>query len=207
MQPQGRVLMVAVDGVLAESLEARRDALRDAALDTGLLRSSPDIAPLSLAGMDWNDMVHMLHMLPLMYGPHTHGATSDHTLRDLTVFAAERLWTARLASGLPVLVPTAISRCRTAATNGFSVVLRSDSTRRSAQRLFEVLEAETLAVRTLAADDPAARTGVGVLRDRQLAAAFQGRSAARLVEPDPTPVLESLPHGVAITVGWPSIAL
>lgn len=135
--------MVAVDGVLADTLRSRAEAVQRAALELGLVHESAPIAPHSMAGRDWAEMVRALP-----------GAPRDESLLDLTALAAERRWSAAFATSAPVLYPEAVARCRTAAESGWQVVLRADSGRRGAAALFASLESATLALRTIAADDP-----------------------------------------------------
>ncbi len=150
--PAARTLVVAVDGVLAETLRDRLATLLGAAETVGLLSAAPLLPDDWMAGLGWSEAVRALP-----------GAAEDETLRDLAALAAERSWTRRMAGGLPAVNPEALAACRAAVAAGWRLILRADGSRRSDGALFEVLEEETGAVRTIAADHPDIRAHDSVI--------------------------------------------
>lgn len=136
-------LVVAVDGVLADTLPRRLETLLAAALAVELVPEMPSLSRDWMAGRNWSEAVRLLP-----------GAAADETLFDLAAHAAEREWAQLMSAGLPVIDTVALRRCRAAVESGWRVILRADSTRRSSGNLFEFLEEQTDAVRTITGDDP-----------------------------------------------------
>ncbi len=142
--PRARgALVVAVDGVLADTLLGRLRALLAAARSVALVQQSPSLAPDWLAGRSWSEAVRLLP-----------GAATDETLLDLAAHAAEQEWSQTMIAGLPVVDTVVLRRCVAAVEAGWRLILRADSTRRSSASLFAFLEEETGAVRSITGDDP-----------------------------------------------------
>lgn len=193
---RSQVLVVSVDGVLADTLLARQRALVDSALEVGLVDAVPELPVHWIAGRSWREAARQLT-----------GSADDETLLDLTALAAERAWTQSLSHGLPVVEPEALRRCKQAAEHGWRVILRADSTRRSASALFDVLEEESGAVRTLTGDDPGVLHGPSVLLSQYagIIAIAAGRQTVSCVEP--LAVWQRMERAMSAYVqrGWPEL--
>lgn len=189
---QGRpLLVVAVDGVLADTLSGRAAAFDEAqrtVLGHAVRETSADV----VAGVSWAELAHAV--VP----------PDDATLRDLLALAAERAYGRWLATGAPLLTPEAIARARDAAEDGWRVVLRADASRRAASALFDGLAEQTLATRVIAADDVRA-PGDASLRTAQYAllGASLGRARVHVVE-HVAPGRAFVPALDGVTVGWPT---
>ncbi len=156
-----RVLVVAVDGVLADTLLARQAALEEAVLSVGLLHAMPELPVNWIAGRSWSEAVRALPTLVLQRG----GADldtgvapdspfADQTLLDLAEHAAETVYTREVANRMPVLEMSAIAQCVQAVESGWRLILRADSTRRSSDQLMQFAEEQTGAARVISGDDP-----------------------------------------------------
>jgi hypothetical protein len=191
-----RLLVVAVDGVLADTLPRRAAALDEAMqaiTGRGLAGRGGDAdVAARIAGRDWAELARLL------------AEPDDETQVDLIALASERAYARHLALGLPPLALAAVARAREAAERGWRVVLRADSSHRAAAPLLEALAERTLAARVLAGDAVRA-TPARRLCDGQLAtltAAARAAPAARLVEYGPPPGGARLPH--PWVAGWPA---
>ncbi len=144
------LLVVAVDGVLADTLPARLGCFLVGAEAAGLVQargSETATMPTDwIAGRSWANAARRLAA--------DRGLEADVVAIDLCAMAAEREWTRRLSLGLPSVDSEAVSRCQAAVSAGWRLMLRADSSRRSAGDLFTYLENETQAVRTVSGDDP-----------------------------------------------------
>jgi hypothetical protein len=144
------LLVVAVDGVLADTLPARLACFLAGAEAAGLSLAGDGEAatmlPDWIAGRSWANAARRLAA--------DRGLEADVVAIDLCAMAAEREWTRRLSLGLPAVDSEAVSRCQAAVSAGWRLMLRADSSRRSAGELFTYLENETQAVRTVSGDDP-----------------------------------------------------
>lgn len=181
-RPRG-ALVVAVDGVLAESLHGRGEALLAGAYKFGLLERSADTAHTSQQEPPHERSTIPPHERPTIPShtqptipAHTQptipphelivgrswseavrllpDVPADETLLDLAAHAAEQEWTHAMNRGLPIVDTAALQRCRAAVQAGWRLILRADSTRSSSAALFTFLEEETGAVRCISGDDP-----------------------------------------------------
>jgi hypothetical protein len=164
------LLVVAVDGVLADTLAARQHALVEGALAVALVDSVPSLPDGWIAGRSWSEAVRQLPGV----------ASEDLTLLDLASHAAERLWSEQVASRPPVFDMKRVARCRLAVSSGCRLILRADSTRRSLSATFSFLEEETGASRTVTGDDPGVLSASSVLLS-QYAAIITVASANKTV--------------------------
>ncbi len=162
--------MVAVDGVLADTLAARQRALIEAALSVELIDSAPTLPDGWIAGRSWSEAVRQLPGV----------ASEDLPLLDLASHAAERMWGEHIASRPPEFDTKRVARCRSAVSSGCRLILRADSTRRSSSATFSFLEAETGASRTVTGDDPGVLSAGSVILS-QYAAIITIASANRTV--------------------------
>ncbi len=150
-------LIVAVDGVLVDSLPLRRDALAEAARTVGLAALAASVCSnATVAGRSWREAARLLA-----------GPDVDETLLDLTALAAERALQARLAREAWLLIPEGIEHCQAAVERGWRVLLRADTTRRAAGPLLEFLMTETGAARCSAGDDLPTTVDRDTLIERQ----------------------------------------
>lgn len=170
MPGRGQLLVVAVDGVLADTLAARQHALVEGALAVALIDSVPSLPDGWIAGRSWSEAVRQLPGV----------ASEDLTLLDLASHAAERLWSEQVASRPPVFDMKRVARCRLAVSSGCRLILRADSTRHSSSATFSFLEEETGASRTVTGDDPGVLSASSVLLS-QYAAIITVASANKTV--------------------------
>jgi hypothetical protein len=190
-------LVVAVDGVLADTLPGRLAALLAAARAVELI--GPELTPPNdvLAGRSWSEAVRLLPGVP-----------PDETLLDLAAHAAEREWTEVMSAGLPVVDTVALARCRAAVAAGWRLILRADSTRRSSGSLFSLLEEETGAVRTITGDDPGVLSvrGMPIVSSQYagIIMASSGRSGGAFVETDPVRLRLEAAVAKYLSAGWPA---
>ncbi len=205
------VLVVAVDGVLADTLPSRLASFLIGAESAGWVQAGASealgLSPDWIAGRSWSNAARRLasDLAP--------GAAADEVGIDLCALAAEREWTRRLALGVPDVDTDVVRRCQAAVSSGWRLVLRADSTRVAAAGLFSYLESETQAVRTVAGDDPGV---LEELRDRPLfmsqyagiIAASKRYSASteqsvRFVEPASVRSGIEAAMGRFVLAGWP----
>ncbi len=194
-RPRG-VLVVAVDGMLADSLAARLNALLAGVDAVGLLQQTATPQRELMAGRSWSEAVRLLP-----------GAPPDETLLDLAALAAEREWTQAMNAAWPTVDVDALQRCRAAVASGWRLILRADSTRRSAAAFFSFLEEETGAVRCISGDDP----GVLSVHNMTIVASQYAGIIAASSAPGNGCFVESAPVrlrlGAAVskylTAGWP----
>jgi len=191
-------LVVAVDGVLADTLPRRLDTLLAAARAVALLPDTPALPHDWMAGRSWSEAVRLLP-----------GAAPDETLFDLAAHAAEHKWTQLMSAGLPVIDTVALGRCRAAVESGRRVILRADSTRRSSGSLFDFLEDQTGAVRTITGDDPGVLSvsGKSVLMSQYagIIAASSGQGSGFLVETEPVSTRLGSAVSKYLAPGWPIV--
>lgn len=166
----GQLLVVAVDGVLADTLGGRQQALIEGALSVSLVGSPPSLPDGWIAGRSWSEAVRQLPDVDI----------EDLTLLELASHAAERVWSEQVATRPPVFDMKRVARCRSAVSSGCRLILRADSTRRSASSTFSFLEEETGASRTVTGDDPGILSASSVLLS-QYAAIITVASANRSV--------------------------
>lgn len=144
------VLIVAFDGVLASTLDARTDAIMEATGErrVGTQAAAPDHVPdrpsvrALIPGRTLREVMRLI--LP----------AADELALDLFTMRAQQLVHARLAHGLVMSsgIRELIDRARAAGT---SVVLRSDSARRDVEPVLALTALELAFTFLRCADDPA----------------------------------------------------
>ena len=156
-----RVLVVAVDGVLADTLLVRQAALEEAVLSVGLLHAMPELPVNWIAGRSWSEAIRALPTLlsqrrgnTLEASLHSDNPFADQTLLDLAEHAAESVYAREVAKRTPVLEMSAVEQCVEAVERGWRLILRADSTRRSSDELMRFTEEQTGASRVISGDDP-----------------------------------------------------
>ncbi len=156
----GRVLVVAVDGVLADTLAARESAFTEAVLSVGLVHAMPELPVNWIAGRSWREAVRSLpglvaqSLAPRSASESFAESLADETLLDLAEHAAETIYTREVANRTPPLDMPAVERCKQAVEMGGRLILRADSTRRSSGELMRFVEEATGAARVITGDDP-----------------------------------------------------
>ena len=185
------LLVVAVDGVLADTLPLRTAAFDDAQRAV-LGRVVRETSVQDVAGLCWAQLACAV------------APAEDVTLIDLLALAAERAFGRSIAAGAPLLHVEAIARTRACAEHGWRVVLRADSSRRAAASLFDALAERTLATRVIAAEDGRASHGE-LLREVQDARPRTdiGRAPVHVVELVP-PGTRFAPLPEHVSLGWPA---
>jgi beta-phosphoglucomutase-like phosphatase (HAD superfamily) len=144
------VVIVAFDGVLASTLDARTDAIMEAAGDrrAGAHAAAPDPVPdrTSVRALIPGRTLHEVLRLIL--------PAADELALDLFTMRAQQLVHARLAHGLVISsgIRALIDRARAAGT---PVVLRSDSSRRDVEPVLALTALEVAFTFLRCADDPA----------------------------------------------------
>ncbi len=138
-----RFLIVAVDGVLADTLSVRVAALQSAADSLGVTLALP-ARPRWIAGLSLAEAAR---------ASTAESREADETMLDLLALAAERSLQQRAAESAPVLFQDTVAQCAEAAAHGWRVLLRTDATRHASGPLLEHLLSETNASRAIAADD------------------------------------------------------
>lgn len=138
-----RFLIVAVDGVLADTLSGRVAALQSAAHSLGVTLALPT-KPRWIAGLGFAEAARASTV---------EAGNVDETMIDLLAHAAERSLQQQAAESAPVLFQDTLAQCAEAAAHGWRVILRTDATRRAAGPLLEHLLTETNGARAIAADD------------------------------------------------------
>lgn len=227
-RPRG-ALVVAVDGVLAESLHGRGEALLAGAYKVGLLERSADSAHPSQQEPPHERSTIPPHTQPTI-PPHERptlpahelivgrswseavrllpGVPADETLLDLAAHAAEQEWTRAMNRGLPIVDTAALQRCRAAVQAGWRLILRADSTRSSSAALFTFLEEETGAVRCISGDDPGVLSmrGMSVLSSQYagIITASSARGKGFFVEPEPVRLRLGGAIARYLSAGWPA---
>jgi len=191
-------LVVAVDGVLADTLPGRLQALLAGARAVALVPESPSLPPDWLAGRSWSEAVRLLP-----------GAAPDETLLDLAALAAEQQWTQTTNARLPMVDPVVLRRCMAAVTAGWRLILRADSTRRSSSSLFSVLEEETGAMRSITGDDPGVLnvSGKSVLMSQYagIIMATSNHNNGRFVETEPVRIRLGSAVSKYLSPSWPIV--
>jgi phosphoglycolate phosphatase-like HAD superfamily hydrolase len=146
--PPRAALVIAFDGVLADTLPLRHEALASAAAQHGVARTEDELWP-AIAGRTMAESVDALRAnRPVAWA-------MDETTRDLLVLTAQRAYHRRLAHGV-TFRPSVVARLRQAALSGERVILRADSARSDVAPLLAVLGIEPLVTWLRASDDPSA---------------------------------------------------
>jgi len=191
-----RTLIVAVDGVLADTLPMRVAAFRSAAQELDLAVALPPNEAW-IAGLDWADAARALSPT---------GVPPDETMVDLVALAAERALHARLRQGTPFVFPEQLARCTAAAMQGWRVILRTDGSRRAAGAVLEHLMAETTAMRAVAADDAHSASAGRPMLQRQyarIAPLLHATPVAHAVEASPVAFASARKSLPLLLAGWP----
>ena len=142
-----RALVVAFDGLIADTHAARTLAVVDALAAEGTPTDAVYVASLVL-GRSLDETVEaVLHAKAA-----TSGTSIDHTTRDLTVLRARRNYSAIAAHGLPLL-PGANAWIAALAARDTRVVLRADSARVDVELLLRLSGLGDTVAFTRCADD------------------------------------------------------
>lgn len=193
-----RFLIVAVDGVLADTLPDRVAALQSAAHSLQVTLALPT-KPLWIAGLGLAEAAR---------ASTTESGDVDETMIDLLGLAAERALEQHAAQSAPVLFADTVAQCAEAAAHGWRVILRADTTRRAAGPLLEHLLAETNASRAIAADDVTVTGADASTLQRQyalIAPSVHSATSVHAVEASPharESVVAMLPE---LRMGWPPL--
>jgi phosphoglycolate phosphatase-like HAD superfamily hydrolase len=188
-----RALIVAVDGVLADTVPQRAAALHSAARTLELTLSSPPHARWP-AG------------LSLAEAARAALERDDETLIDLLALAAERALRQQLGATAPLLHPEAVAQCAELVSAGWRVVLRTDGARQSAGPLLEHLITATGASRACAADDVRGASSNASVVQRQyaeMARSLQGATLVHAVEYDAAAMRAARAVLPQLVADWP----
>ncbi len=178
-----RALIVAFDGLIADTHVARTLAIGDALAAEGTPSDSEYVASLVL-GRSLDETVEAV----LHADAAARGAAVDHTTRDLTVLRARRAYSAMTAHGLP-LRPDAVAWITAHAARGARVVLRADSARVDVELLLRLSGLADVVAFTRCADDLPHTRGESSVRSAWRAIAARcaalrlDLSACRALEP------------------------
>jgi len=170
-----RHLIVAVDGVLADTLSVRVGALETAARALAVTLALP-ATPRWIAGLSFTEAARAATI---------GSADVDETMIDLLALAAERAMQQHAAGSAPVLFQDTVAQCAETAAHGWRVILRTDAPRRIMGPLLEHLLSETNASRALAADDVRAASADASMLQQQyeiIAELVRGASTVSAVE-------------------------
>jgi len=127
-----RAIIVAFDGLVADTLGARAQAIADALTSEGTPISADAIAE-HVPGQSLEETIEHV----LRHHAAQRGGTIDHTTRDLAVLRARRSYSAIIALGLP-LQATATAWIVKHASNGVKVILRADSARADVENMLRL---------------------------------------------------------------------
>ena len=164
----GHVIIMAFDGIIADTLPLRAQALADAiALECGSLGVSVDAQVLSplllplLPGRTFGEcMVVAVEQIPALL----HDTVRlDLTLHDIMALRAQRAWSATVAHGVP-LRDGVRDHLQTLVARGARIVVRSDSQRRDVEPLLRLAALEDSMLFLRCADDLPRRAGVTSLQ-------------------------------------------
>lgn len=147
-----RAVVVAFDGLVADTLGARAQAIADALTSEGTPTTIEAISA-QVAGYSLEETIeHVLQQHALH-----HGQSLNYTTRDLAVLRARRSYSAIISLGLP-LQPNAIAWIVGRAASGVKVILRADSAREDVERLLQLSElGDTIAFARCSDDLPRVR--------------------------------------------------
>ncbi len=129
-----RAVVLAFDGLVADTLGARAQAIADALTSEGTPTTAEVIAQ-HVAGHSLEETIEHV----LQQRASHRGLSFDYTTRDLAVLRARRSFSAIISLGLP-LQPNAISWIADRAASGVKVILRADSARADVERLLQLSE-------------------------------------------------------------------
>ncbi len=164
----GHVTVVAFDGIIADTLPLRAQALADAiALECGSLgiivdarALCPRLLPL-LPGLTFSECI----VVAVEQSPALLHETirQDLTLHDIMALRAQRAWSAAVAHGVP-LRDGVRDHLQTLVARGVRMVVRSDSQRREVEPLLRLAGLEDSMLLLRCADDLPRRSGVPSLQ-------------------------------------------
>ncbi len=154
------VRVVAFDGLLAETLDLRADAIMAAAAAERLLLVREEVLA-ALPGRSLFECVELLCQ-------HSTPPRGDATLCELLALRAQRHVTDRMAQGvtLSASMCTWIDAQR---ATGARLVLRADSLRRDVERVLQLTDLEFAFAFTRCADDQPRTAGASTLRSAYIA--------------------------------------
>jgi phosphoglycolate phosphatase-like HAD superfamily hydrolase len=193
-----RVLVVAVDGVLADTLSARTTALQAAAQSLGLSLNAPR-DDTWIAGLSFSEAARVVT---------AHDSAVDETLLDLLALAADRALQQHAAQSAPVLFPDALARCAEAVEHGWRVMLRTDASRRAVGPLLEHLLTSLNATRAIAADDIRVVDPDQSMVQQQyarLAPSWGDDTHVQAMEASPNAYEAARRAVPALHIGWPTV--
>ena len=142
-----RAVVVAFDGLVADTLNVRAQAIADALTSEGIATSVEDIVE-HVVGHSLEETVEYVLNQHAAY----HRLSFDHTTRDLAVLRARRSYTAVIALGLP-LQPHALTWFTRHTKNGVRIILRADSARNNVEGLLQLSGIEDSICFARCADD------------------------------------------------------
>ncbi len=160
----GRVIVVAFDGIIADTLPARAQALSDAiALECtslGVTVNSLELSPALLSllpGRTFTEcMMVAVEQIPALQHERLR---DDLTAHDLMALRAERAWSATVAHGVP-LRDGVRDHLQQLVARGVRLVVRSDSQRREVEPLLRLAGLEDIMLFLRCADDLPRTAGV-----------------------------------------------
>ena len=193
MNAQPAAIVVAFDGLVAETHAARTLAIIDALGAEGTPVDPAEIAPMVL-GRSLDETVDAV----LQADARTRGAFLDHTVRDLTVLRARRAYSAIVAHGLPFRVGAAAWIDEQVA-RGVRVVLRADSIRADVEPLLHLSGLGDVVTFTRCADDLPRTRGAGSTADAWRA--ISSRLLALRIDPASCGALEASAIGAEAARG------
>lgn len=160
-------LIVAFDGVLADTLDARANAIVKACAEEQIDVQISDVRPL-MAGRSLDEAVQAVIALRAEAGLQV-----DQTTADLVALRAQRHYAARLAQGV-TLDDTIRREIVQASASGHRVALRADSLRRDVEPLLALSDLEHHITLLRCADD---RSTTGSSRDTTLSRSWHAIDA------------------------------
>lgn len=162
--PGASAIIVAFDGIVANTLEYRAQALADAIrVECGEATTWPDaheLLPL-IAGRSFGEALEraMTSSPRLQSSPHA----SDLTLHEIIAMRAQRNWAAMAQQGVPLRAGVA-EQLQREQSRGCRIVVRSDSLRREVEPLLRLAGLEDSVHLLRCADDVPRLGGSGTLR-------------------------------------------
>ncbi len=160
----GRVIIVAFDGIVADTLPRRATALADAITGEGAVAATDinarDLLTLLPGRTFAESMAAAIDVLPALQHDRLRHDVTGH---DLIVLRAQRSWAAAVAHGVPLRDGVA-DRLQAAVARGVRIVLRSDSQRREVEPLLRLAGLEDVMLFLRCADDLPRLAGVTSLQ-------------------------------------------
>lgn len=154
-----RATVIAFDGLVADTLPRRAQALAGAITAHGVAVTASELMPL-MPGRAFAESVAeaMQQLAALRQSPLVH----DVTLHDVIVMQAQQQWSATAAHGVPLcegIVPKLLRQV----AGGMRVVLRSDSQRREVEPLLRLAQLEDSIAFARCSDDAPRVPGASTL--------------------------------------------